>query len=166
MTNRTVPPSHHFLYKNFDVFIWEPGQPGQPRSRSRRSGSRLTGLIWTLQPGWPGWKYFNCAWLNGRLAASVAAFWLVCWIFHFKSRPLSCSSKVTRVDNSTTRGTIEMSSRAAIFDSYAGTSPSFLSRLTGLKFLIWTHGRAGPGSSGLIWTAKSLSRNLPFSGPF
>ena len=37
------------------------GPAGQPRSRSRRPGSRLTGLIWKLQPDWPGWKYFNCA---------------------------------------------------------------------------------------------------------
>ena len=83
--------SHYFLCKNSIVFIWELGQPGQRRSRSRRPRSRLTGLIWTLQPGgWPGWKYFNCAWLNGRLAASVAAFWLICWISHFKSMPFNC----------------------------------------------------------------------------
>ena len=57
-----ISPSHYFLCKNSDVFIWEPGQPG-----------------------WPGWKYFNCAYLNGRLAASVAVPWLICPIFHFKS---------------------------------------------------------------------------------
>ena len=40
-----ISPSHYFLCKNSDVFIWEPGQPGQPRSRSRRPGLNL---------GWPG----------------------------------------------------------------------------------------------------------------
>ena len=28
-----ISPSHYFLCKNSNVFIWEPGQPGQPRSR-------------------------------------------------------------------------------------------------------------------------------------
>ena len=102
-----------------------------------------------------GMKIFQLR-LNGRLAASVAAFWLICWIVHFKSRPFSWSSKVTRVDNSTTRGTIEISTRGAIFNLSAGASPSFSSRLTRLNF---SYEHTGPArSTGLIWTGpKSLS---------
>ena len=160
-----ISPSHYFLCKNSDVFIWEPGQPDEPRSRSRRPGSRLTGLIWTLQPSWPGWKYFNCACLNGRLVAAVAVFWLICSIFHFKSLPFSCSDKVTRVDQATARGTIEISSRGAIFDLYSMRLAPFSSRSTGMKFLIWTHDRADPvdRATGLWWTqrarATSVKRN-------
>ena len=103
--------------------------PGQPRPR-------LTGLLCPAH-GWPGWKCVNCAWLNGRLAASVAVFWLICWIFHFNSIPFSCSSKVTRVDKAMIRGTIEISSRGAIFIWRLA-----INRLTGRKFRTWTHDRA------------------------
>ena len=82
--------------------------------------------------------------LNSRLAASVAVFWLICPIFHFQSRPFSCSNKVTRVDKATARGTIEISSRGAILHLYSRRLAPFVSRLTGMKFLMWTHDRADP----------------------
>ena len=89
--------------------------------------------------GWPGWKCFNYAWLNGRLAASVVVSCLICQIFDFKSRPFSCSNKVTRFDEATTRGTIKIRSRRAW--SYIPPRAFFMSRLTGLKFVAhdWAH---------------------------
>ena len=93
-----------------------------------------------------GMKIFQLRdWLNGRLAASVAVFWLIWQIFHFKSIPFSCSNKVTRVEKATARGTIEISSRrGANFHLYSRHQAHFSSRITGTKFLIWTHDKAGP----------------------
>ena len=71
-------------------------------------GSGLTRLIWTLQPGWPGWKCFNCARLRGRLAASMAVTCLIC--FSISKYTISCISKVSWVDKTMTRGTIEINS--------------------------------------------------------
>ena len=94
------PPTTSFVKNSMCSY---ENQLVQPRSR-------LAGLIlWTLQPGWPRWKRVNRAWLNGRLAASAAGSCLICWIFDFKSIPLSCSNNVARVDKATARGTIEIS---------------------------------------------------------
>ena len=73
-----ISPSHYFLCKISDVFMWEAGQPSQMRSPSRRPGSRLTGLIW------PRWRCFNCAWLNGHLASSMALSFLITRYFPFQ----------------------------------------------------------------------------------
>ena len=75
-------------------------------------------LLWTLQPGWSGWRHFNCAWLNGRLAASVASI-LPCLMnfpFHMYTIYSSFSNKVTQIDKAVTRGKIEISSHGAIYN--------------------------------------------------
>ena len=110
-----------------------------------------------LQPGWPGWKCFNCAWLNGRLAAPVAAFWLICWIFHFKSIPFSCSSKVTRVDNSTTRGTIEISSCGAVL-IYVQAPRAFFISVNRAEISPYEHTTGLARLTGLIWTGPKRLR--------
>ena len=51
------------------------------------------------------------------LAASMAGSCLTSTIYHFKSIPFRCSSKVSRVYKATTRGTTEISSRAPFFTS-------------------------------------------------
>ena len=121
--------------------LWEPGQPCQPRSRSRRSASRLAGLIWTLQPGWPGRKYFNSARLNGHFATAVAVFCLICLIFHFKSLPSRCSS----IKSYASRQSYDLNhdrNRFTRHNLYMVPCAVFICRFTGLKFLVWTHDRA------------------------
>ena len=117
-----------------------PGWPGQGRSRppttsfvkipmcSYENQASPVNRDLGLGDGdfdWPRWKYFNCAWQNGRLAALVAVLWLICPIFHLKSLPFSCSNKVTRVDKATARGTIEISYVAPSFIYISGASRLF-----------------------------------------
>ena len=73
-----ISPSHYFLCKNSNAFIWEPGQPGQPRSRSRRTGSQLTG-------------FGACSYETGLtgLARSLTPW---CWLWSDSSskKPIDC----------------------------------------------------------------------------
>ena len=107
-----ISPSRYFLCKNSDVFIWELGQPVQPRFRSRRPGSRLTGLIWALQPGWPGW---NVSIAHDWTAVERPRWQCLALSAEFSiSKVNHLAAVVTRVDKATTRSTIEISSRGAI----------------------------------------------------
>ena len=83
-----------------------------------------------------GMKIFQLRMTERSLAASVAVLGLS---VEFPISTVCHLTAVVKLRELTklrpTRGTIEMSSRAPYLVYYAGASPSFSSRLTGMKFL-------------------------------
>ena len=53
-----ISPRHSFLYKNFDMFIWEAGLTRSLQTEDENFP------IWTLQPGWPGRTFLKIASLS------------------------------------------------------------------------------------------------------
>ena len=54
------------------AFIWEAGQPAQPRSRFVWPRSRVPGLvIFSYKRDWPGWKIAICACSDTRVCVLI-----------------------------------------------------------------------------------------------
>ena len=139
------------------LFIYEPGWP---RSRPPTTSFKKVPMFMRTGPalglgdrhlGWPG-SYEHSRPVDRDENISIPHDWTVIlqprWqylalsasfsilkVYHFAAVVL----KVTRVEKATTWITIEIGSRGTIFTWFLAP---FSSRLTGLKFLVWTHGRA------------------------